>query len=64
MKYCVDEPTVSTSFKEKEEKNGTDEGEKDEIIAKLKGTTVFLKELRNEETCFLRMQKRHKSASR
>ena len=38
MKYSVDEPTVSTSFKEKvEEKNGTDDTEKDEIIAKLKG---------------------------
>ena len=42
MKYSVDEPTVSTSFKEKEEeKNGTDEGEKDEIIAKLKGTKCY-----------------------
>ena len=38
VKYSVDEPTVSTSFKEKtEEKIVTNEGEKDEIIAKLKG---------------------------
>ena len=41
MKYSVDEPTVSTSFKEKvEEKNGTDDTEKDEIIAKLKGKLI------------------------
>lgn len=37
VKYSVDEPTVSTSFKEKvEERIGTDDREKDELIAKLK----------------------------
>ena len=40
MKYSVDEPSVSTSFKEKMEEK-TEEAEikeKDEIIARLKGT--------------------------
>ena len=39
MKYSVDEPTVSTSFKEKIEEK-IEDSEKDEIIAKLKGNYV------------------------
>ena len=40
MKYSVDEPSVSTSFKEKmeEKTEETEIKEKDEIIARLKGT--------------------------
>ena len=40
MKYSVDEPRVSTSYKEKmdEKTEGTEIKEKDEIIARLKGT--------------------------
>ena len=39
----MDEPTISTSFKEKtDEKTGDDSGAKDEIIAKLKGIRCTL----------------------